>query len=359
MTEGRHRRSARRLALCGVLLCLAGATEAAARETSRHLPVELEVDSCTGVAADVVNRVLTVELGVAVTTGPGEPADATPKPDTTQVLLSCDEGTIKMVVRDPLSGKTLERHVDLRSERASARSRLLGLSAAELVAASWIELDAAPPPPVPIVEATAPAPARPEAADLARAALKRQEPVLWDVEMIALARHFPDAGLTTWGGGIAGTWAYQGWLALGGDIVGETGTADLSHDGAKVGSATARTGSVGVAARLRRGWATVGLEAGIGARLGLTRAHASADPSEAGLWQEHAFTGTWGGPLVQVRMGWKPSPLFVLAALVEAGTVTRQLAGSVAGQPELLVTGSWVGLSLGVGLGTDSRALGR
>jgi hypothetical protein len=347
------------LGVGGALVCLAGATESWAREPSRSLPVELEVDACTGVPADVVSRILTVELGVTVTSVPaGEASDPAQKPDTTQVALSCDEGTIRIFVRDPLTGKTLERHIDLRAERPSARPRLLSLSAAELVAASWIELESAPPP-APVVEATAPAPARSEAADLARAAMKRQEPTQWDLEAIALGRRFPDANLTMWGGGIAASWAYQGWLALGGDLVGETGSATLSLDGLTVGEAALRTGSMALSARLRRGWPALAVEAGLGARLGLTRVRATAEETQSGLWQEHSFTGTWGGPLATVRVGWKASRLVLVVGSVEAGTVTRQVAGLVAKQPELIVTGPWAAISLGVGIGADGRAMAK
>jgi hypothetical protein len=350
----RARRFAWRLGLGGALACSTSATESAAREPSRGLPVELEVDPCTGVAPDVVSRILTVELGVGVTFVPvGEASDSAQKPDTTQVALSCDEGTIRIFVRDPLTGKTLERHIDLRAERPSARPRLLSLSAAELVAASWIELEA-PPPPAPVVEATAPPPARSEAADIARAAMKRQEPAQWDVEALALGRRFPDANLTTWGGGIAANWAYQGWLAVGGDIVGESGGGDLALDGVIVGQASVWSGSVGLSARLRQTWPTLSLEAGLGGRLGVAKVHATADATQLGLWQEHGFSGTWGGPLATVRVGWKASRMVLLVGSVEAGTVTRQLAGLVARQPELLITGPWAALSLGVGIGADA-----
>jgi hypothetical protein len=337
---------------------LVGASAAA--EPSRRPPVELEVDPCTGVAPDVVSRILTVELGVGVTmVSPGEASDPSQKPDTTQIALSCEDGTIKMVVRDPLTGKTLERHIDLRAERSSARPRLLSLSAAELVAASWIELDHAPPPPAPIVEATAAAPARAEGADVARAAFKRQEPVQWDVEALALARHFPDADLTTWGGGVAATWAYHGWLALGADIAGETGSAAISHQRVAVGSAAVRTGSVALAARLRRAWPTLALEAGVGARIALTRLRATTEETLPGVWQEHAFVGAWGGPLAQVRVGWTPSPFVLLFGMVEAGTVTRPLVGLVAKQPEVVLDGPWASISLGIGIGNGGRGFAR
>jgi hypothetical protein len=227
------------------------------------------------------------------------------------------------------------------------------VSAAELVAASWIELDSAAPPPAPIVEATAPAASRPDAAEAAHKVLKRRDPFAWDVDAIGVARHFPDSNLSTFGGGIAATWGYRGWLALGGDLLGEIGSGSVLHDGSTVGNVSVRTGSVGLTARLRRGWPTLALEAGLGARLALSRLRATADPTQTELWREHAFNATWGGPLTQVRVGWKPSRLVLLVASVEAGTMTRPIWGLVARQPDVLIDGPWASFSFGVGIAPD------
>src|SRR5260370_36635075 len=262
----------------------ANARSVAAREPAQRLLVKLEVDPCTGVLPDVVSRVLTVELGVNVTVVPtGDASDPAQKQDTTVVSRSCDEGTIRMNVKDPLTGKSLERHVDLRGEKTSARPRLLALSAAELVAASWIELQA-PPPPVPAVEATAALPARTDAAVAARRALRRQEPISahWDVDVVGVGRRFSDVNLTTWGAGVAGAWTYQDWLSVGGDLLFEAGSGRVLHEGFGVGTASLRGGSIALAVRLRRGWPEWALEAGPGFAGPLTHveppAHRRPDP---------------------------------------------------------------------------------
>jgi len=348
------------LGLSAALVAWASAPGALARDAARRLPVELEVDACTGVSPEVVSRVLTVELGVNVTVvAVGEASDAAQKPDTTVVSLTCDEGTVKMSVRDPLSGKSLERHVDLRGEKSAARPRLLALSTAELVAASWIELEA-PPPPLPVVEATAPPPARPDAADAARAALRRQEPVSthWDLGVVGVGRRFPDANMTTWGGGIAGTWTFQDWLSVGGDMLGEGGGGSVLHEGQTVGTASLASGLLGFALRLRRAWPVFALEAGVGARVGITHIKATADDPRA-TWNEHAFTGTWGGPMAELRLGWKPARWALVTGTVEGGTVTRELTGLVARVPDVVLTGSWIALSLGLGIGSDAPRLSR
>jgi hypothetical protein len=320
----------------------------------RALPVELALDPCTGVSPEVVSRILTVELGVTVTTvSPGDSSDSRQRSEVTSISLSCDEGTIRMTVRDPVSGKTLDRHVDLRGERTSARPRLLGLSAAELVAASWVELEAAPPPPAPIVEATAPPPARAVAADAATSMLKRQKPVPWDLEALAVARRFSEVDLTSWGGGIGGSWAYEGWLALGADLLAEAGSSTVVHDQVPVGTASMRTGSIGLSARLRRSWLAWALEAGVGARLAATSVKAMADDAQSGLWQEHAFTRMWWGPTAGVRVAWKPSRAVLLVGAVEGGTVMQPMTGLVAKTPDVLITGPWIALSFGVGIGAE------
>src|SRR5439155_4504742 len=137
-----------------------------------------------------------------------------------------------------------------------------------------------------------------------------------------------------------------------------TGSATLSHDRVELGSISLRTGSAAVSARLRRTWQTWAVEGGIGARLAVSRVKATAADTLSGLWQEHAFTGTWGGPTAEIRFGWKPARgVFVVAAL-EGGTVTGQLTGLVAKQPETVIAGPWASLSLGIGLGTDAPLSG-
>jgi hypothetical protein len=53
--------------------------------------------------------------------------------------------------------------------------------------------------------------------------------------------------------------------------------------------------------------------------------------------------------MAQIRAGWKPARAFLVTAAMEGGWVARELAGLVARSPDVVVTGSWVALSLGLG----------
>src|SRR4029077_7676204 len=63
-------------------------------------------------------------------------------------------------VLDPTTGKSVERSVALAQAAPTARARLLALAIAELVAASWSELESNPQPKAPPAEPLAPVEAR-------------------------------------------------------------------------------------------------------------------------------------------------------------------------------------------------------
>ncbi len=290
-------------------------------DTARRLPVQLDVDPCTGVNPDVVGRVLTVELGVNVTTV--DVTQETAKQDTTIVSLTCSEGTTFITVHDPISGKMLQRHVDLRSEAANARPRLLSLSAAELVAASWMELAAPSAVNVPIVEAAAAPQLRSEAADAARAFAARRQPLRWDAELVGIARNFREGDLWMLGGGAAGTWlAYRDWLAVG--------------------------------AGLRQRLGLMTLELGGGMRIGIVRLAAVSDKTLRPPSTPHTFRSPWGGPFATARVLTNITRGTIAFLSGEAGLISLQTTGLVDGNPELDIKGSWVALSIGVGLAGDS-----
>jgi hypothetical protein len=328
-------------------LCLVAAGVAAAAGSSRRLPVQLDVDPCTGVSPEVVGRVLTVELGVSVTAS--DVTQDAPKQDTTVVSVTCSEGTTLITVHDPISGKMLQRHIDLRSEAAAARPRLLSLSAAELVAASWMELTAPPVVTVPIVEATAAPQLRTEAADAARSSAARREPLRWDVDAVGVARNFREDDLLTIGGGVAGTWlAYRDWLALGGDLLLETGSSKVP-----VGTVEALSGSSSLSARLRQRLGPVTLELGGGMRIGVMRLSAVSDQTLRPPPPSHTFRSPWGGPMATARVVTNLMPGLVASLSGEAGLVTLETTGYVLGSPGFNIDGSWLALCLGVGLAGD------
>jgi hypothetical protein len=63
--------------------------------------------------------------------------------------------------------------------------------------------------------------------------------------------------------------------------------------------------------------------------------------------------------MAQIRLGWKPARMVLVTGAVEGGTVTHELTGLVARVPDVVLTGSWVAVSLGVGLGGDAARSSR
>ncbi len=343
---GAHRIQPRaRLAVAIGCLCLAWAGAAVA-DSSRRLPVQLDVDPCTGVSPDVVGHVLTVELGVSVA---ASDAAEGPKQDATVVSVTCSEGTTLITVHDPISGKMLQRHVDLRSEAAAARPRVLSLSAAELVAASWMELTVPPAVSVPIVEATAAPQLRSQAADAARSAAARHQPLRWDIEILGVGRNFRDSDLLTVGGGAAGAWlAYRDWLTIGGDLLFETGRSRLP-----VGSVDVLSGSSSLSARLRQRLGPVTFELGGGMRIGVMRFAPVPDKTLRPPLIPTILRTPWGGPIATARVLTNLTRGIVASLSGEAGLITLETIGDVEGSPEYTINGSWLALSLGVGLAGD------
>src|SRR5262249_28048912 len=67
-----------------------------------------------------------------------------PRDQVTRVAAHCfpDRDAVELTVNDPLTGKSLQRSVDLSAAGPAGRPRLLALSIIELVWTSWTELEA-------------------------------------------------------------------------------------------------------------------------------------------------------------------------------------------------------------------------
>lgn len=85
-------------------------------------------------------RVVRIELGSTIVTGNG----AGDPSNTTRVTVTCDGGRVRLRVDDPITGKALERSIEIADVAPAVRARILGLAIVELVAASWIELELRP-----------------------------------------------------------------------------------------------------------------------------------------------------------------------------------------------------------------------
>jgi hypothetical protein len=155
----------------------AGAVLAARTAAGAERPrVSIRVVGCEQPLAREVQRIASVELRATLT-------DEAPDPAVTQVIATCLGADATLSVRDPTTGKSLERTVSLGEAVPSSRARLLALAVAELVAASWSELETNPHPAAPAATALAPYPAR-EAARSAVAGRALEAAAVFDLHVL-------------------------------------------------------------------------------------------------------------------------------------------------------------------------------
>jgi len=116
------------------LLCLLAANTAAAA------PLRLGVDVVDCDGAEDIRSIVGVELDANVLLSMELPEH------TTRVVAQCDGDAAALEVTDPLTSKVLTRVVSLADVDPRARTRVIAIAIAELVSASWFELQHGPAP---------------------------------------------------------------------------------------------------------------------------------------------------------------------------------------------------------------------
>jgi len=320
-------------------------------------PVVIEAWPCQAEALVELQRIVGAELGVAVAARPKNEQQAQNTPEgvdplhsgedsnTTLVEVSCVDEWIRLEVFDPVSGKTLVRHVSLGQSNPAIRTRMLGLSIAELVAASWIELSAPAAKRMHIVEAKASERLRETALSAAQRTLAL--PSSYEFEALGAMRRFGSSQLTTAGAGARASWIQRGWLGVGGDLLLEGGSADVP-----LGSIRAILASTGLSLRLRRNLGWLAVEGGFGLRVGLVGMQGVAGEVTP-VPEARAATLLWAGPMAMLRMQAFLPRKFIFVVGVEAGRVTRAADGRVDGRTVLSIDKDWVGITVGPGLSFD------
>jgi hypothetical protein len=299
-----------------------------------HPTVEVAIDPCIDVRAGDVQRILGIELGAS-----GE----APWPETVQVRASCAERLVRIEVDDPITRKSLARKIDLASAAGAARARLLALAIAELVAASWTELESNPDPRV--------VPAGADPSEEARNGALRRAQAMAPAPAVARIRILAEGGLrgfTTdlgvlWGGGgrLAMDFRYVGWWV---ELFADQGgvhTADYTVD--------CQTYSLTAGAFARLGWSRFSGHAGLGVRGGAIRM--------AGAWRDpmkppgHEVWRPWVAALLEVGGTVAVTRVLALELAAEGGIVIQGFNGTLDGgtNPVASFTGPWVGATLGLG----------
>jgi hypothetical protein len=325
--------------------------ESAAAGHPTIVGVDIELRDCVSMAGEELRRIVAAELGPEVHVGlhatesasGNSPAEVRQiRSDAADVVVTCERNLVRMEVLDSVTGKRLVRHLDLRRYAASARPRLLGVSVAELVAASWVELAAHQQAPVRPVEARGSERSRDMAVRVAEDTLL--PPPTWDVEPSIGGRRLDQGRLTVLGGALALNRSQRGWLAYGGDLTLEGGSRAVA-----LGRVGVTVGSLGASVRLRQELTILRFEAGLGARLGFVRFQGTPDDRGVNAVGESAVL-PWGGPLALVRVAVAPVRRLTLTGSFEAGLATLAAEARVAGAAAVVLDREWLGLRFGIGV---------
>lgn len=149
--------------------------------------VSIGIVGCDAELAREAQRIAAIELRATL-------VEAAPDATVTQVTATCRGAVAALEVMDPTTGKSLGRTVTLTEASPNGRARLLALAVAELVVASWSELQNNPRPRAPPATPLAPMAAR----EAARAAVADRALEL----SAALDVHLLGSGDFLFGGGV-------------------------------------------------------------------------------------------------------------------------------------------------------------
>lgn len=258
------------------------------------------------------------------------------------VQIACGDGSMRIVVDDPVTAKKLERELPL--PNAKGRERTMALAISQLFLTSWTEL-LLPPPPKPVGP-----PPQAQGATAARAIAKK-------TVAPAVSRVTGELGLF---GGAHGRDLAHTWIALASSLRAGVVIDQRFHlfalGGFETGSASRGLGSVEVSL------ATVGVGVGWRApRRGVLSFDAALTGSLAyaridGRANE-GFVGA-GGTGTGVDLAALLGPAFVFGAVrigleLHGGVTFPQLVGDVRGDAPVRASGPWIGggASLAIALG--------
>jgi hypothetical protein len=291
--------------------------------------VRLDLHGCDASMTTEVRRIAEVELRAVVIDA------ASQREAATHVVITCrEDALVDLFVSDEATAKQLERTVRLTETAARAQARLLALAAAELVRASWEELESNPKPEVP---AATPPPAKIVTA--VRHAVEGPPTVIADAA--ADGRIIGPQKMLLYGAGVRARVALAGPVFLRVDALFDFGS--LSR---KTGRVSAEAFSGGASGAWGFDWNLLYGFAWVGFRGTYVRLLGAPEPGTTG----HTLRGGLFGAEIGFDMVLRPrsSPLFTLG--VSGGYAVVGVHGTVDGESPVDLKGPWAALSLGVGL---------
>ena len=327
------------LICAGVWLALAPALAYAQVVSPAEATVSIRVDACVPVDHAALRRLLSIELGTSTAHEPG------PKVPT-RVWVGCSPLGIELRLEDGMTSKMMARTLPASSFRDASSTRLLALSVAEFVVASWIELGVQPEPAVqPLPVAPPPSPAQ------------RQE------IQHAIDERAPEGsasgGLSLSAALALALWTSNEslWLGAGARITRQASPSiawsiafDFTGTSAEVeyGSVNGLSGSLAFSAQFYVRLQPLILSTGPGARVGVVRL--AGDPEDPEEKSGKDFAAPFGGPIWVARAELALSRGVRLGLELEAG-VTTLPARATAGPRERVfgLEGVWLSPALSLG----------
>jgi hypothetical protein len=330
---------------------------AAAQSIHGAARVNTLVDACVPIDVEQFHRVLAIELGTSIEYA----ATAAQQPDVTLVRVVCAFGAaVQLQLEDNLTRKSMQRVVELPAIEVAARTRLLALSVAEFVVASWVELRLAQPPlpaagpPVDqraaqeasqIAMARLPAPQLPPAEPVTEPARHwllslSFEPVVFSGGsglLPQLSLHLEQRPTTHFALGLALSLGYGDWRVRWSTL--DIGSAQItSSSGRLTFGYIAQVGMLELSAH-------AGARGGVVYMAGRTGSQPLPDNKTATALELYA---PWGGPLLLLTAAGLAGSLRVSAEL-EAGYVTLPAQALISGSVVAQLQGFWGALGLGIG----------
>jgi hypothetical protein len=302
---------------------------AARRASGLERPrVSISIVGCDAALAREAQRIAAIELRATL-------VDPAPDGTVTEVRATCRGALAALEVIDPTTGKSVERTVALGEAAPSGRARLLALAVAELVVASWSELQSNPAPRAPPATPLAP----PAAREAARAALGERSLEL----AAAFDVHVLRSGDVLFGGGArAAVWTSPAIFFR----------FDVLADYAEVDRAAGRVAvimpSVSVAIGASR-WIGASLRPAIslGLRGGYVRMNGIAEGTAATGFRQQ---GAWLGPEVALQVSaWARARVHPVLGIA-AGTHLLGVRGTVDDGQNVEAVGIWGGVSAAVAI---------
>ena len=307
--------------------------------------IQLDITRCPHLSERNVKRILRAELAAEVVAR----SDA----DVTSVGIHCEGTAVKMLIRDPVSRKRVQRNIDLLEASPTSRDRLVALAASELVIASWSELEINPTLEVEPAEPPPPPGSREAARTVVRDRMPREaEPrpstsvrgSALDSRLLAL-------------GSVRGFWDYPGALYGGGVRFGREhfGVVSWAVDGLveqgrvrrPEGSYHISTTTLGGTVAFYSRWRALTARAGAGLRVGTS----TCESRVAGATGSASTVAPWGWPLGFVSTSLGLGAGLLLELDVEGGYVVLPISSGTTQMTDGAFRGAWLSAQLGLGFG--------